>query len=454
MFRLSSKFSEESVLFLSVLKWSLLSSAVGLSTGALVSLFLFLLEKASAFTGNISFALLLLPPALALNAFLLGKFLPREAADSTDKLVAFLHRGSPLPLLSIPKVFFLSILTIASGGSAGKEAPAADMGGTVGFWVGKVLKLSPRDLKKLTLCGVSAGFAAVFGTPMAGALYGMELLFVGNILYEVFLPAFIAGILSHQVVLALGWGIPSALLRFSPTFSRGFFLHILLAGIVFGLLSFLFVEFWKRVRTLLGKVSLPLPGKAFLVGTLLALFGFFVSPRPLGLGSGVITETLLNAPCRWFDVPAKALFSALTLLGGGSGGVVTPLFYLGATSGSLLADLLSLDRGTFAALGLVGLLSGTTNTPIAAAILGVELFGPSLGPYAALVSIISFLMSGHRSLLPSQVLSLRKSSSLNVETGHSFSETMGAEESARRALSHGLWTVREKVPFSPRRKPK
>ena len=117
MFRFSSKFSEESILFLSVLKWSLLSSAVGLSTGALVSLFLFLLEKASAFTGNISFALLLLPPALALNAFLLGKFLPREAADSTDKLVAFLHRGSPLPLLSIPKVFFLSILTIASGAS-------------------------------------------------------------------------------------------------------------------------------------------------------------------------------------------------------------------------------------------------------------------------------------------------------------------------------------------------
>lgn len=141
------------------------------------------------------------------------------------------------------------------------------------------------------------------------------------------------------------------------------------------------------------------------------------SPTYLGLGLKTIEATLRGNAYPWYTFAVKSLFTSITLNFGGSGGVVTPIFFVGVTSGSLYAGLTGLDRATFAAIGLVALLAGAANTPIAAAIMALEMFGSALGPYAAVACVISFLITGHRSVYPSQILSVRKSPSIDVELG-------------------------------------
>jgi H+/Cl- antiporter ClcA len=141
------------------------------------------------------------------------------------------------------------------------------------------------------------------------------------------------------------------------------------------------------------------------------------SPRYLGLGLTTITESIGGAPVPAGAFLLKILFTAITLGFGGSGGIITPIFFVGATAGNFFANLLGFDISVFSAIGMIALLAGAANTPISASIMAIELFGPSIGPYAAVACVISFLMTGHRSVYPSQILSLTKSSSFLVEHG-------------------------------------
>ncbi len=158
------------------------------------------------------------------------------------------------------------------------------------------------------------------------------------------------------------------------------------------------------------------------------------SRRFLGLGLETIESSLKGAPVPWYGFAAKAVFTSITLNFGGSGGIVTPIFFVGATAGSLFANVFGLDRATFAAIGLVALLAGAANTPIAAAIMALEMFGPKLGPYAAVACVISFLMTGHRSVYPSQVLAMRKSPSLNVELGKGMDDLRATLRPRRKSI--------------------
>src|SRR5208283_2868435 len=146
------------------------------------------------------------------------------------------------------------------------------------------------------------------------------------------------------------------------------------------------------------------------------VLAWIFSKQYLGLGLDTIQLTLSGGDIVWYAFILKIIFTMITLSLGGSGGIITPIFFIGATAGSLFATTLGLDRATFAAIGLVGLLAGATNTPIAASIMAMELFGPQIAPYAAVACVVSFLIAGHRSVYPSQVLAIRKSASVNVET--------------------------------------
>jgi len=155
----------------------------------------------------------------------------------------------------------------------------------------------------------------------------------------------------------------------------------------------------------------PLKG---LLGGLLVLLTVVISQRYLGLGLSTISQTLSGEPAHWYDFLLKMYATVVTLTFGGSGGIVTPIFFIGSSFGSMLASIFHFDPAVVAALGMVGLLSGCTNTPIAASIMAMELFGTDIGSYAAIVAIISFVMTGHRSVYPSQILKLRKSDSLDI----------------------------------------
>ena len=257
----------------------------------------------------------------------------------------------------------------------------------------------------------------MFGTPIAGAIFGVEVLFVGGMLYDVLLPSFVAGIVAFQVSTSLGITYFHEPVQFVPQFSSLFFIKVCGAGIFFGLCSLLLIETLKLFERLSHRITIWPPLKGAIGGILLVALSLGFSTRYLGLGLDTIKEALEGGTQPGGAFLLKILFTAITLGFGGSGGIITPIFFVGATAGSVFGGVFGFNSAVFAAIGMVALLAGAANTPISASIMAIELFGPEIGPYAAVACVVSFLMTGHRSVYPSQVLNLTKSSALEVAHG-------------------------------------
>ena len=409
---------ESSVLFISILKWLFLASCAGVLVGLSTTVFLKALGFGISTASEYRYYYLLLPAALFLSALIVKYLAPDAEGHGTEKIIEAVHKHSgKIRLMVVPVKLVATIITIALGGSAGKEGPAAQIGAGVSSAFSDLLRFDDKDRKKLVICGISAGFATVFGTPIAGAIFGVEVLFVGGMLYEVLLPSFVAGIVAFQVSSSFGITYFHEPLRFVPLFSSLFFIKVCGAGIFFGLCSLLLIEglgFFERVSH---RMNVWKPLKGLLGGSVLVILTFIFSTRYLGLGLDTIKDALEGGVMPAGAFLLKILFTAITLGFGGSGGIITPIFFIGATAGSLFASVLGFNMSVFAAIGMVSLVAGAANTPISASIMAIELFGPAIGPYAAVACVISFLMTGHRSVYPSQVLSLTKSSSLVVSHG-------------------------------------
>ncbi|MGV8141897.1 MAG: chloride channel protein [Candidatus Woesearchaeota archaeon] len=415
--------SEQTVLLVSIIKWVLLSTMIGTIVGLTTTAFLKLLDLSIDTFRRNPYFLFTIPVIFFINALILYYVWPKDDVDTTDKVIKCVHNSEPISWKSGLKAFFLPILTIAGGGSAGKEAPCADVGAASGSIFGKLLRLNKEDTRKFMICGVSAGFAAVFGTPIAGAIFGVEVLFVGGMLYEVLLPSFIAGITAYHISASLGISYFTYELDFIPVFTGSFFAKVLLAGLFFGLVSYFIIESFKRGKQYSAYLKIWPPIKAFIAGSVIAIVAMIFSTRYLGLGLETMESTLQGMHIVWYALLLKLIVTVLTLNFGGSGGIITPVLFMGTVAGAIFASLMHLDISTFAAIGLVAVLAAVANTPIAASIMAIELFGPEVGVYAAVACVISFLMSGYRSLFPSQILSISKSSSLHVEKGARISDT-------------------------------
>ncbi len=423
---------ESSVLFVSISKWILLASCVGGVVGFSTTVFLKLLALATTFASGYEYYYVLLPLAFLLSVVIVKYLAPEAEGHGTERVIEAVHRrAGRMNAMVVPVKLVATIITIALGGSAGKEGPCAQIGAGLSSVLSDLLRFDDRDRRKLVICGISAGFATVFGTPIAGAIFGVEVLFVGGLLYDVLLPSFVAGIVGFHVSSLLGITYFYQPLKFVPVFSSFFFIKICLSGLFFGLCSFLFVEMLKYFKNLSQGMKITMLFKGLLGGASLILLSLLLSTRYLGLGLDTIQSTLQGGQTPKLAFIFKMLFTSITLNFGGSGGIVTPIFFVGAASGSTFASLLGLDPAMFAAIGMVSVLAGAANTPISASIMAIELFGPAVGPYAAVSCVISFLMTGHRSVYPSQVLSIRKSSSITVEKGRVMEDVKSVDVEVR-----------------------
>ena len=410
--------TEGSVLFASVVKWFVLATLTGAIVGVSTTVFLKALAWSLTLTNRYPYYFVLLPVAFLISAVVIKKLAPDAEGHGTEKVIEAVHIASGrIRAAVVPVKLVATVVTLMCGGSAGKEGPCAQIGAGLASSFADLLRLSDHDRKKLVICGISAGFASVFGTPIAGSIFGVEVLFVGSILYEVLLPSFIAGVTAYQVSSTLGITYFGHAVPFVPVFSEAFFVTVAAAGLFFGMCSFVMVESMKLGKKVANILPLSPPIKALAGGSTLVGLTFLTGPRFLGLGLETIESALRGGAVPWYAFAVKSAFTSVTLNFGGSGGIVTPIFFVGATSGTLFAQIFGLHAPTFAALGLVAVLAGAANTPIAAAIMALEMFGPGLGPYAAVACVISYLMTGHRSVYPSQVLAIKKSSSIQVELG-------------------------------------
>ncbi|MFI5176212.1 MAG: chloride channel protein [Terriglobia bacterium] len=434
------RLAEQSILFISIMKWVILATIIGSIVGLSTSGFLVALNFSINFGRKFPYYFMSLPMAFWLSAMLVKMLSPEAEGHGTEKVIEAVHkRSGRIDKAVVPVKLIATIITLAAGGSAGKEGPCAQIGAGLSSLFADLFRFNNRDRKKLVICGISAGFAAVFGTPIAGAIFGVEVLFVGSLLYDVLLPSFISGITAFQVSSAFGIKYFHHAIAFTPVFSELFFLKVVVAGVWFGMCSFVMIEILRSAEWLSGLLNISKPLKGILGGGVVLLLTLAFSKQYLGLGLDTIEASLNGQPVSWYAFFMKSVFTATTLSFGGSGGIVTPIFFVGSTSGSLYARIAGLDLATFSAIGLVSLLAGAANTPIAASIMAVELFGPQIAPYAAVSCVISFLMTGHRSVYPSQILSMKKSPSLNVQVGQPIDE-LNTQVSLR--MKSILWLLR------------
>jgi len=425
-----NRLTEETALFASVAKWLFLSTVIGLVVGAGVSLFLKAIEYFIDRQGSLPFHYyFFLPLALFLSVYLVKKFAPDAEGHGTEKVIQAIHeKDGKIDVAVIPIKVLATIITIAAGGSVGKEGPSAQIGAGVASVFATFLKFSDEDRKAIVICGISAGFAAVFGTPIAGAVFGVEVLIVGSILYSVLLPSFIAGFAAYSVSQTMGTPYVIFHFNFFPKYGldESLFIKVIIAGILFGLISDLTITVVHKLGDMVKKLDMGFVEKAIIGGLFLIGLALMFGDQYLGLGMQQIQNSINNPTgggVHWYDFFLKIIFTGLSLGFGGSGGVITPLFFIGSTSGNAIGHLLHDNIQFFAAIGLVSIVAGAANTPIAAAIMALELFGINTAHYAAISGIIAYLITGHRSIYPSQILAFKKSQFLEVPTGHDMEHT-------------------------------
>ncbi|MCC6927739.1 MAG: chloride channel protein [Gemmatimonadaceae bacterium] len=436
-------YTEHTALLVSTLKWALLGAGGGLCVGLGTRAFLWALGSAphvvQAITRGAIPAYWLLPVALPLCVWLIRTFAPEARGHGTEAVIAAVHqRSGRIDWTIAPVKLAATVVTLAFGGSVGKEGPAAQIGASITSMFADLLRLRDEDRRRLVICGISAGFAAVFGTPVSGALFGIEVLYLGQLDYSVIFPAMVAGIVAH-----LACGVASPFPTLTDAFGDVGQLRLILtsiaSGAAFGLVALLLIEVLRLAERIVERLHLNRLVIAALGGCALVALYAVVGTAYAGLGTETIDGLLqgtLRVTATAFLV--KIVATALTLETGGSGGILTPVFFIGAASGAALAPLFGVPSSLLAAFGFVAVLAAAANTPIAAAVMAIEVLPAHEGVYAALAAVTAFLMVGHRSVYASQKLGFSKSAGLDVALGG----TIGELERGSMRIRKGTFTER------------
>ncbi len=425
--------SEEFILVIHVAKWLLLATIVGLLVGTSSTGFVLALQFVIDLGAQATWTYWLLPLGLALSAWLTSTLAPEAKGQGIERVIRAIHLDSgKIKWQIIPAKVTATLLTIGTGGSAGNVGPCVQIGSGLSSLLADILQADSYDRKTLVICGLSSGFASILGTPLAGAIFGIEALFIGSLTYPVLFPSTVAALVGYITASFLGMPTMNFVASSFPSFDPHLLMLCLVGGLVFGLVSIVFVECLNGGKRLLYYFPASPPLQGAIGGILLLGIAWLGTPEVLGLGKETIQRALDGGTIVWALIFGKILTTALTLNTGGSGGIVLPLCFVGATTGSALGWLFGQDPSLFAALGLTGLLAGAINAPLTAIMLGLELFGIASGPYLLLSCTIAYLLSGHRSAIPTQLLLFTKAPALQAPTNKEIGEIDGMEFEMRK----------------------
>jgi H+/Cl- antiporter ClcA len=315
-----------------------------------------------------------------------------------------------IPLRMTPLILIGTFITHLFGGSAGREGTAIQTGASLADRLTRPLRLLPGDRRLLLMAGISAGFGSVFGTPMAGAVFGIEVLTIGRVRYDAILPCFLASFAGDLVTRAWRIHHTTYTVDVVPAMSLTGILYAMAAGIAFGLVAraFALATHWISAH-MKGWIAFP-PLHPAAGGVVVSAAVFACgTTKYIGLGIPTIVAAF-HGRLPVYDWAGKFVFTVVTLGSAFKGGEVTPLFYIGATLGNALSHLLPLPPSLLAAMGFAAVFAGAANTPIASTLLAVELFGSEAGAYAGIACVVSYLFSGHSGIYRAQRLGESKES--------------------------------------------
>ncbi|GAC1447970.1 MAG: voltage-gated chloride channel family protein [Chitinophagaceae bacterium] len=378
--------------------------------------------------------LLFFLPLAGIFIYFLYKYLGKNSDAGNNLIMDEIHRpGGGIPARMAPLVLLTTVITHLFGGSAGREGTAVQIGGSIANFFAKKYKLSQEDIKMLLMTGIAAGFGAVFGTPITGAIFALEVLALGRIKHDALMPCFIAGLLAD--ITCSAWGIHHThyhidFIKEGKTFFS--FIHfdfvllgkVIIGSVLFGLTGYMFAEIshtiknysnrWIKMKWLIPAVGgLIIIGFTYLLGTQDYLSLGVTNPDKTAV---TILSCFHKGGATYFSWLWKLLFTAITLGMGFKGGEVTPLFFIGAALGNTIAVISGAPVDLMAGLGVIAVFAGATNTPIACTIMGVELFGTGNVLYYAVACFTAYYFSGHSGIYHAQRVAVSKVDRLNHHT--------------------------------------
>ena len=385
-----------------VLKWLPVAVLTGVACGVIGSVFHIGVHHATELRAEWPWLLWCLP---VLGLAIVGFYkLTKTEGQGTNDIIDAVHEGKRLSFWLLPAIFIGTTLTHLGGGSAGREGAALQMGGTIGQHMGRLFRLDDRDLRIATMAGMAAFFAALFGTPLAATVFAIVVISVGVMYHAAFIPCLTASLVAYGISVLMGVE-PTRFAVVMPRPETWMFLRVAVLAVLCALVSVLFCETIHFAEHQMKK-WLPNAWVRVLVGgvAVVALTFLCGTTDYNGAGMEVITAAVEQGTVRPEAFLLKLLFTAITLSAGFKGGEVVPSFFVGATFGCLVGPVLGIPAEVAAAVGLVAVFCGATNTPLASTFLAVELFGSGGLLYFALACGISYMFSGYSSLYSSQTI--------------------------------------------------
>ncbi len=388
-----------------LLQWVVLGAIVGVVCGAASALFLFLLDQATSFRTHHSWLVFTLPIAGLAIGWVYERYGESIKAGNNLVIDTIHDEGPEIPLRMAPMVLVGTVLTHVFGGSAGREGTAVQMGASLADFISHRLRISPEVRRQLLAAGVAGGFGSVFGTPIAGTVFGLEFVVLGRLEVHALVPAMMAAIVGDLVTRALGIDHTNYPILNAFPLSPRVIAQWTIFAIAIALVTRAFIELTHGIKKLLEARISRLPFRMMLGGLAVVLMWQAVGTDDyLGLGVPMIVRSFSDPHVPVYAFALKLVFTAVTLGAGFLGGEVTPLFFIGAALGSVLARLVGLPIDLGAGVGMAAVFAAASNAPLALSIMAVELLGAHALPHVVIVCVLAYLMTGHRGIYPSQRL--------------------------------------------------
>ena len=393
---------EQLPLLLYLCKWLFLSVVSGACIGSASALLLVSLEWATQYREHHLWIIALLPVA-GLLIGLMYHYWAGTASRGNNYLIEEIRSPHDIiPFRMAPLVYIGTVLTHLFGGSAGREGAALQVGGALGNTFAKLFKFDEKDTRIMIMCGMSACFSALFGTPIASAVFSMEVISVGVMYYAALVPCVLAAFIAQGIASALGLESTHFVVDEITSFSFINGSKFIIMSVLFALVSILLcVVLHGTSKLYTDYINNPYIRIIIAGALVIAMRYIFGTTDYLGAGSDIIARSFVTS-CAWYVFLLKMLFTAVTLGGGFKGGEIVPTLFVGATLGSFLAPIFGLPVGLCAACGMVSVFCGVTNCPLTSFILSIEMFGASTMKFTILCIALSYLLSGYYSLYNSQ----------------------------------------------------